>query len=247
MPGNGENPMEDAPVRNSDCLSIEEMEMHLSAQETPVERETRTAHLRACADCATEFMLLREFLESEPRPEEHQDVEWIASRLKSPLPEASSPSAPAEPTVSWWARLFGGGNWALVGAAAAAMLAVGVYIQGSRVPDVPGGLGSGTPVERSTALTAVEPVGDLAAAPNVLAVEAAGGAVSYRFQVEEVDRSVLWTGESVLPSIEFPEVVRAAAVPGKTLVWRAFALDDGGAAFAETAPIRFRVESGGPQ
>lgn len=244
MPGTGEDPMEDAPVRNPDCLSVEEMEMHLSAQETPAQRQKRAAHLRDCANCSTEFMLMREFLEAEPRPEERQDVEWITSQMKSPLPAARTAPAPAEPTVSWWDRLFGGGNWALVGAAAAAMLAVGIYIQQGRIPDVPGGLGGGTAVVRSTSLGVIGPEGDLATSPRALEVEPAPAAAAYRFQVEEIDRSVLWTAESDSPSIELPEAVRAAAIPGKTLVWRAFALDGAGATISEAAPVRFRVEPG---
>ena len=241
MPENGENPMEDAPVRNPDCLTVEEMEMHLSAQERPEEREIRAEHLRVCANCATEFKLLREFLEAEPRPEERADVDWVAARLESPLPEAQPKATPA---ASWLERLFSGGNWALVGAAAAAMLAVGIYLQQGRAPEIPGGLGGGAGVVRSASLSVVGPEGDLAAAPELLEVEAAPDAVSYRFQVEEVDRSVLWSGESSGPSVALPGEVRAAAIPGKTLVWRAFALDGAGGTLGEAAPVRFRVEPG---
>ncbi len=183
---------------------------------------------------------MREFLHGEPQAEERNEVEWIAERLQSPLGEATAPAA----APSLWDRIAGSfpaGGWAWAGAAAALLAAI-VFVVPDAPPTLPGGLGQGPPIVRSGQLRVIGPVGAIAAPPPGLAVEAAPGAAVYRFDLRGVDRALLWSAESSEARVSLPGEVSALALPGKTLVWTATALDASGQTVAESPPSRFAVQ-----
>lgn len=211
-----------------------------------MERRQREDHLAACAACATEFELFREFVEAWPRDQERADVDWIVHRLRSSAvaagetAEAPAPSQGERPGFRFW-EWMEPARWAWAGAAAAAAMAIALFINQGAAPRVPSRLGPEAMVLRSTELAAVAPIGDLSASPSVLQCEPAEGAALYRFELREVDRTLLWSGESAEPRIELPAEIRAAAVPAKTLLWSVVAVDASGAELGKTAPQRFRV------
>ena len=200
-------------------------------------------HLKSCSSCSNDFQLLREFLEAKPAKAEERDVDWIAARLAESTPLASNATTKVEPPASWLERLTAalGGGQAWAGAAAMAMLAAAVFLWQDSPPGLPEGLGQGPAIVRSGQLQAIAPVGDLPAAPTQLSVEAIAAAARYRFEMREVDRTVLWTAEADAPTMAIPSEISAAALPGKTLIWSATALDESGEALAQSPPTRFQV------
>jgi anti-sigma factor RsiW len=228
-----------SPEKTPDCLDAEALDAHLRGEGPAELREEREMHLEACALCTAELTLLREFLEGEPTSDEAPDVDWIASRLTLPGPAV----APAHASPSVWERLTGwfpSQSWGLA-AAAAAMLAFFVFVVRDAPPSLPGGLGQGPPIVRSGQVAIVGPAGELGSAPARLEADAYDGAARYRFSIQEVDRSVIWSGESADPTIELPSDVVDQSLPGKTLIWIVEALDASGNTLAQSAPTRFSV------
>lgn len=242
MESPSQDPMNRESTKPASCLAVGELEEHLRGGGDADQRRKRDMHLKSCASCSTELDLLRSFLEGEPTAEERADVEWLTRRLsETGLSEESGAGAVAPSWLDRFRDMFRTSGWAWAGAAAMAVLAVAVFVE-TRPPDLPGGLGGGSSVVRSGQLEVVAPAGDLAAPPDSLQVKAWEGAVRYRFEVREVDRTLVWSSQTDRPQIDLPENVRAEAAPGRTLLWSAAALDDSGGALAETQAVRFRVQ-----
>ena len=243
MESSKQDPTDRESTKRAFCLGIDELEEHLRGGGEADRRRKREMHLKRCATCSTELDLLGSFLEGEPSPEERADVEWLTRRLSQiRVGDEKTATAPASSWLDRFRDAFRTRSWAWAGAAAMAVLAIAVFVQ-TRPPGLPGGLGGGPPIVRSGRLEIVEPTGDLAAPPESLRVEPWEGAVRYRFEVREVDRTLIWSAEAGQPQIDLPERVRGQAAPGRTLLWSAVALDGSGGDLAETQAVPFRVQT----
>jgi hypothetical protein len=186
-------------------------------------------HVHGCAHCLGEMELLRSFLTERVSTEEQPHVSAITSSLKK-----NSPAQPAP----WWKLLLK--PWTLTPAIVAAAVAIFVV---ANVHDRPGGvvLNSGDQVVRSQSIHAVAPVGDLSAAPEVLAWSAVAGSANYKVQVLEVDRTLLWTAMSRTSNVSLEPEIKRQIVPGKALLWKVEALDASGNFVASSGLTEFRV------
>jgi len=228
-------------ARYAGCLGPEQLEAHLEKRGSPQEREARDMHLKNCAACSTELELFRRFFLEEPTAAERADVEWIAGKLRRV--SAPAHSADAE-SLRWWGRLgalFSNRGWAWAGATAMAMLAIAVFVGTEDHPRLPGDLGQGSTIQRSGQLVVDEPSGDVEQTPSELCVTPYSGASRYRFELREVDRTLIWSTESAKSGVDLPQEIRDLLLPGKTLVWSAQALNAAGEELASSGPQRFRV------
>lgn len=210
-----------------DCVPLERLVAAALA-------EPDAAHVTACARCQTERALAQEFEAAEPTPDEGAAVAWIVSETRRRVFPDEPAAAPATPAR--WFALPRWTSWA--GAALAASLGVYLLVGPRAAP--PQAVDT-APVYRSTAVTIVAPVGDVASAPAELRWEALAGAARYTVRVLEVDGTELWQTTTVETSTAMPDAVRAAAIPARTLTWRVEALDSGGAPVGEAATASFRV------
>ncbi len=240
------------PAPGEGCLSNAELEGLLDRSLAADLLSRLEAHVAACGRCSAELELLKTFCEAVPAPGEAADVDWIVRRLQTRLPEQAGVSPATKPPVSESEEskgsLWRGGllrpRWRFVpvlAAAAALILVAALEVQrrlepGLRVP------GAGQAVLRSGRVPLKSPVGDIDSLPERLEWVAVGGARRYVVTVMEVDRNVLWRAETEMPGIDVPPQVRAAAVPGKTLLWQVEAFDPAGSRVAESGVERFRVQ-----
>jgi hypothetical protein len=93
---------------------------------------------------------------------------------------------------------------------------------------------------RSSSIAILNPVGDLQEKPGEIRWEEAPNATRYQVRIMEVDRTELWTGETMGTRIEVPATVENLIVPFKTLLVQVGAFDATGAKIAESEPVRFR-------
>jgi hypothetical protein len=191
------------------------------------------AHIALCPRCQAERALLAAFESATPLPEEEGKVTWISQRLESRL----APLRPAKLPEPRWRRWFNFHTMGFSLAAAMVVIALGVGLFQHRKPLLieP----RGELVLRSGELQAISPVGELDGAPAELLWQPVAGASSYSVRVMEVDRTLVWIGESKLPSAALP---RRVVVPGKPLLWQVTAKDGVGKALAQSALQRFRLK-----
>jgi hypothetical protein len=214
-----------------DCLEISELASMLEDKKLAAgNRADDWAHVQRCAHCQGEMELLRSFLTEQVAANEQPHIDAIARDLRKNSPAKRAP---------WWKTLLT--PWALTPALAALAVAVVVFVNiGQQRPgDVV--LGPGDQVVRSQALQAIGPVGDLNTVPEVLAWNAATGAVNYKIQVLEVDRTLLWAASAPSTKIAIPPYLRSQIVPGKALLWKVEALDASGNVIATSGLTQFRV------
>lgn len=194
-------------------------------------------HAAECYVCRGEAELLFVFEDASERYEERQDVERIAARLRASRPAAVR----STPKPRFLLGLFTGWSRGLAFAAVAAVfLAVGVLARRGAESPLP----SLTPAQlgpvRSQSLVLQSPAGDQAQAPAQFRWEAARGAARYDLVVTAVDGSEIWRTSAVVTSVAVPAAVRAAILPGRTLVWRVVVRDAAGRTLSESEE-RFRV------
>ncbi len=237
------------PVAKEGCLSEAELEGLMDGTVPADLRPRREIHVAECAKCSTELELLRQFREAAPAPEETEDVNWITERLRNRLervtggsPAAGVPAREPEKGSAWRAVFRLPRWWMGPALAAAAMLVVVAALEIQRRSEpalrLPQG---GETVLRSGRVELKAPAGELAALPERLEWEGVEGAQRYVVTVMEVDRSVLWTGETARPSVEIPAEVRSAAVPGKTLLWQVEAFNAAGKRIGVSGVEFFRI------
>jgi len=225
---------------SQECPSLETLVRRLEGAEGEEMKAATERHLEDCASCSTESALFREFLNGEVSPEEKVGVDWVERRIRPPYAQDLND------TSSWMDRLASTLRGSpLVWAGAAAMLLAAVLVVRDAPPGLPGGLGNGRIVERSGQLQAAGPIGDIDAPPSFLEVVAVADAVTYRFKLQEIDRTLIWEADSAQPRVELPAEIAAEALPGRTLVWRAAVLDESGSILAETQSTRFAVRAEG--
>ena len=192
--------------------------------------------------------MMESFLSATPSVDEESDLEWIEQKLAGQRFETetaadSQVAKPAESEPFWkrwsWPSPIPAAAWA-----AASFLIVagmGVYWQTTAPPEIGGPRGGNPPVYRSASIDALAPVGEVAVAPISLDCSSVDGAASYRFEISEVDRTVIWSDESDGPSIQLPSPIRDSALPGKTLAWKVYALDETGDVMATSEATNFQV------
>jgi hypothetical protein len=229
-----------ALARTPECLSASQMEAVQSGAR--LDAKTKT-HLDACPRCQTDLSLLESFNRATPLNDEGAGVAWIVSQLERQRQNSRSAAAPTHAAFSF--RNLFDFRWALGFAAVAALLvAVGlVSLRGNHEPPLNASLGNGNHVYRSSSLSLIGPKGDLAAAPKQLQWETTSGAAKYHVQILEVDRTVLWQGDTTAANVNISPRVALFFKPGKTLLWQVTALDGNGQVIATSDSERIRVDA----
>jgi hypothetical protein len=82
-------------------------------------------------------------------------------------------------------------------------------------------------------------MGDVTEVPKNLAWQAFPGSSSYKVALMEVDKSVLWSGETKDSSMTIPDVSRAKIVENKPILWQVTALGPNGNVLAASSTQRF--------
>jgi Putative zinc-finger len=202
-------------------------------------------HVSTCSRCQTELMLLQDFENAAPRPDEEDAVGWISARLERRFSEARmgfSPVLPlhdaARPRRSVFTALNVGG-FAVAAATLVAALLIG--LRERRIPELAQPSLAAPTVLRSAGIETFSPAEDLDAAPRELRWEPQTAAASYSVQVMEVDHAELWSAETRDARIAVPLALRARMVPGKPLLWEVVAKDAAGKVIAWSGKKRFRV------
>jgi hypothetical protein len=214
-----------------DCLEISELASMLEDKKLAAgNRADDWAHVQRCAHCQGEMELLRSFLTEQVAANEQPHIDAIARELRKNSPAKRAP---------WWKTLLT--PWALTPALAALAVAVVVFVNiGQQRPgDVV--LKPGDQVVRSQAIHIVGPLGDLNSVPEVLTWNAAAGAASYKVQVFEVDRTLLWTTSATSTQVAIARDLSTKIVPGKALLWQVEALDGSGNVIATSGLTQFRM------
>ena len=231
------DPIQTALGPSGDCPTLEALAAAPAGSD--IER-----HLAACAHCRTELALLREFETAEVRPHELASVEWIASRLRRDAAAATGRTRPE--TVwnrlrAWVAFPFAPGPQRAFAAVAALLLVVaaGLYLRPAAETRHPAAV-DGT-VWRSGRFAAVSPAGDVAEAPAEFRWEPVPDAAAYRIQLMEVDRTVIWSGDSAQTAIAIPQAVRAQLQPARAFLWQVTAKNQAGQPVASTDLQTFHV------
>ena len=243
--------LREAGKATPDCLSDEELIVVFEADANCDDQRLR--HVEECARCESALALMKDFDSARATKDEEASVEWIVNRLRTDLP-VQTQAAASEPARSvnghmrreesflgklFRANPFAATAWA--GAAAAIVVAGGLWMQRALQPTIQFGPDGGPTVFRSTSIESLSPSGDLNAFPDSFAWSPVEGAIKYKVEVMEVDQSVVWQKEVRSASISAPDQVRAIAVPGKTLLWRVSAVNEAGAAIAVSPVERFRI------
>jgi hypothetical protein len=217
-----------------DCLDIGELTLVLEGRRGTQAQSMTKAHVAACAYCATELALFREFESPAIRPDEQAHVNAITARLRK--------NSPAAPLSSWKSLL--GQFWtprilAPVSIGFAALLvAITIGIQSRHSPGQPVIL-PGNEVIRSQSIAVIAPVGDQT---RQLEWRAAEGAVRYEIRVIEVDQTEVWRTTVSQTSVQLPPSIQERIVPLKTLLWQVTAFDASGTVVASSGRARFRLQ-----
>jgi len=213
---------------------------------------TARAHLAGCARCQTELAMLKYFQAATTHPEEASVVSWITAELERRFDRTKvvtpwSVSMPGGERRAWWRRLLLRPPIRAAAFAFAALLAVvgvGLNLRRVQAPELASELAPGPEVLRSEELVVVGPSGDQKHVPAELRWQAVPGAARYRVKVMEVDRAELWQAELSQTGVSLPAAVRAAIVPGKTLLWQVTAIDATNKPVAASQILRFRLAIG---
>ena len=231
------DPIKFAFGQSDDCPPVELLAQTARAPE--IER-----HLAACAHCQTELDLLREFVAAEPTPAERPEVEWIAARLAGGFQPAFAP-----PRLSVWDRMR---EWlsaafapashrALAGVAALVLvIAGGLYLRQSAREQRPIPTADGL-VWRSGGFASLSPSGDLSQAPTEFHWDAVSNAAVYHVHLMEVDRTVIWSTDSVQTTVNIPDSVRAQFKPGRAFHWHVTASNSAGQTMASSDLQSFHI------
>ncbi len=217
------NPIRRACETTPECPSLESLAQR---HREPALRN----HVETCAHCRTELALLSAFEQADAKPHERPPVQWIEGELRRRF---STPPFAAAP--SRWSRLvaaigrFADGGYRTLALGAASLLiaiAAGVYLRPQAA--LQNSALSEEVILRSAAFAAIAPAGDVAAPPTEFRWQTAPGAARYEVQLVEVDRTVIWSGETTLTQIEIPSDVRAQLKPGRTFQWKVLSRNSAG-------------------
>jgi len=217
--------------RSDDCPTIEVLVEASSNREIAL-------HLEYCAHCGTELALYQSFENDGPRPDEAASVAWIEGQLRPAFPPAPTANSTWDRLRAWWHAALPNLRPAYaMGAATLAMLVIaGMTLRQGAEPTRPNGV-----VMRSSRLEALSPVGDIDQTPAEFKWEVAPGAATYHVELLLVDRSLIWSGDSKLASIEIPAEIRGQLVPGRAFQWRVAARDSAGQPVGATDLQTFHI------
>lgn len=217
--------------RTDNCPAIEALVEASSNREI-------ARHLESCAHCRTELAMYRSFENDEPRPDEVASVAWIEGQLRRAMPSAPAVNSPWDRLRAWWHSALPNVRPAYAMAAASLVILViaGISMRQGPEPVRPGGV-----VMRSSRLEALSPTGDLDRTPAEFRWEAAPGAATYHVELLLVDRSLIWSADSKLASIEIPAGLRGRLVPGRAFQWRVTARDSSGKSLGATDLQTFHI------
>ena len=224
-----------------ECLSLQQLEELASG------RTQAPPHLLQCPRCQSELAMLKSFESSTPLPGEGAAVAWISSQLDRQLDQIKNPQelldgAARATSSSWFAHLFGQRRTTFaILATACALIAVTsvVLLRSSKEPELRASLGNDKNVYRSAQIQTISPVGDVTEVPKTLAWQAFPGASSYKVALMEVDKSVLWSGETKDTSVTIPDASRARIVDSKPILWQVTAVGPSGNVLAASSTQRF--------
>jgi hypothetical protein len=221
-----------ALVRTPECPDIEAL---AASEPAPAVQQ----HAASCERCRAELALLHQFETAEPSADETQSLRWveeeITRRREASAAPVIMPPAVKTPTRDWfrgWRAL----TW--LGACAAVAVVLTVY---QRPGDTGATIGSGSPVYRSTQVTAMAPAGDLNAAPAEFRWEPVQGAADYHLRLLQVDGTVLWESHTAGTSLAVPEKIATHLAPARAFQWDVTALDAAGGKLGSSALQSFHI------
>jgi hypothetical protein len=222
-----------ALVRTEQCLSLEALTAVGDNSADPAMGSTAMRHLKICAYCRNELLLLQEFEAAEATPEEAGQVAWIESQLSRRAHKIGRTRSLRSLGVSWLASLFPVQNWRpLTLVATSLLLAVGAgfYLQQQR-PRIE----SASPlVYRSLEFRAISPVGDVSGAPAQFSWQSVAGAAKYQLRLMQVDQTEVWSVETNSTTVPVPPELRKNMTPGRGFSWIVIARNSAGEKIAET-------------
>jgi hypothetical protein len=209
--------------QTSACLAPEQLEALLDGK-------TSNTHLSECPRCQAELSMLKSFESAAPLHNEGAAVAWISANLERELENIKNPTRGRTSKVhgSWMAGLFGsrGMRWALPAAALAVVAIAGaIMLRSAKEPELQANNNGQPAIYRSQEVEVLSPVGEVQTVPAELRWQKFAGAESYKVELMEIDKSLLWAYETKAVSSELPASVRAKMLPGKPILWQVTALD----------------------
>jgi hypothetical protein len=221
------------------CLSMEELGRYADGTLGTPEQAAAATHVRSCLNCQAELALRQAVTSGSVRPGEADVVREGVARLEQRATEIFGAGGVETSSRRPWLRL--GMLPVLAMAAAALVVAGGLYLRMGKAPELPRRVASGDEVTRSLAVAVRGPVGDQTQAPRRLEWLAVDRAVRYRVRLMEVDRREVWSADTAALEVDLPSSARASFAPGRRLLWEVTAYDGAGAAIAQSGPQSFRL------
>lgn len=221
-------------VLREGCPAFEELTTLFEGRMPTGKAQSLRSHVESCAVCKAEWKMLSEFTAAEPTADERADVQAVVAHLKKSRAEAR----PVGERMGWF-NFPVMAKWAGSLAALALVVAIGLEWRSSRSGGIDGFRPS-TEVRSGISLQ-VRTQGNLAELPQQIEWESVPGASRYEVVVTEVDGTGIWRGQSVEPRVSLPDALRAAMLPGKTLVLQVTALDVSGNRLTQSEAVRVRI------
>jgi hypothetical protein len=206
-------------------------------------------HALACALCAAERDLAREFLGEASSAAAGAATDDVAAIVRDLERTVAAPLMGSVVTgrVVAFRRRSTWRSWSVPLAAAATLaLGIGVFWQSRSLPDLPDP-GNGGPI-RSSTVELLSPRGDLGLAPGELPASAGlefrwaavAGAAKYRVRLLDATGGQLWQDETLEPRIELPAGARELLADRVRYRWTVTALGAADAPVATSDPVEFR-------
>ena len=218
-------------VKESTCLSIEQLSELLDGSIEPAAAAAMRNHIRQCTFCRNELAMLVEFDEGRIEPKDLEVIEWMTKKLHRRVSREIGKTPGQESTFRRAKRLasrFSSPKLYLL--PAAALLGILVFIF-AWPEGKPPGITTHTPgseVWRSGQLSVIAPAGPVAGVPEALQWHAAAGAIRYQVHLFEVDHTEIWRADSERTEVTLPLPARHQMIAGRTFLWRVEAFGAGG-------------------
>jgi hypothetical protein len=225
-------------------MSAADLEAFIAKSLKPERLLEMESHLSSCAICRTELELYSEFQQGSVPTEEAAAVNWITTRLAARSPEILGRSDEKPERLHSWKSLFTFPLLRTASLACASILIVvsaGVYIRNHREPPINTGTGE-TTEWRSQRVDLLFPLGDVAEPPSELRWSPVPHAERYAIQLMEVDHGLLWSEETIQPTLRLKPHITQMLVTGKTVLWEVTALDSSGRILTRSGIQSFRVQ-----
>lgn len=236
--------LKSALTGSSDCLRVEQLERLTE------EQLRNHPHVALCPRCQNEVSLLRAFESDTPLPGEGAAVAWIGAQLEKRVPKqlglaiASSTVGATAQSGTWFSRILGLDKIRILLPVTAVLVLGGavLILRYSKEPELQAGnIGQQPAIYRSQEVETIAPVGDLQQTPESLRWVAFPGAADYQVTMMEVDRTEMWSSQTVDNSVTIPASIRAKLIPRKPVLWQVRARDPQGKILASSQTQRFVV------